>query len=130
MTSRASRQWLYLLIGVDALMLLAVTFIGFAVHERSLAGGRWLSTFLPLTVSWVGVALPLGLYKMDIARRPAEIWRVMLAAAYTGPLAGLLRSLWFPDMIIPLFVLVLIAMTAAAMGLWRLILSFLIWKKG
>jgi hypothetical protein len=118
-----------LLIGVDALILLAVTLIGFAVHERSLAGGRWLSTFLPLAVSWAGIALPFGLYKIDITRQPAQIWRVFLAAAYTGPLAGLVRTLWFPGMIIPVFILVLIAMTAAAMGVWRLIFAFLTRKK-
>ncbi len=110
-------------------MLLAVTLIGFVVHERSLAGGRWLSTFLPLAAAWAGIALPLGLYQFETARQPAQIWRVLLAAVYTGPLAGLLRTLWYPGMIIPVFVLVLTAMTAAGLGVWRLALSFLIRKR-
>lgn len=129
MTSPGSRQWHLILIGVDALVVLGVTLIGFAAHERSLAGGRWLSTFLPLAAAWGGIAFPLGLYKIETARQPAQIWRVLLAAVYAGPLAGLLRTLWFPGMIIPVFVLVLIAITAAAMGIWRLALAFLIQKK-
>ena len=123
MTPPLSRKWLSLLIGVDALMILAVTLIGFAMHERSLSGGRWLSTFLPLSASWAGIAIPLGMYKYEITRQPRQIWRVLLAALFAGPLAALLRALWVPGIIIPVFAWVLVATTAAGMGVWRLILA-------
>ncbi len=124
MTPPESRKWLFLLVGVDAMIILAVTLIGFAMHERSLAGGRWLSTFLPLAAAWAGIAIPLGLYKYEITRQPRQIWRVLLAAFFAGPLAALLRSFWVPGVIIPVFAWVLIATTASGMGVWRLILAF------
>ena len=36
------------LLAGDALVLLAVTLVGFANHNASLADGRWLTTFVPL----------------------------------------------------------------------------------
>lgn len=121
MTPPHSRKSIMLLIGVDALILLGITVYGFMNHNSSFGGGRWLSTFLPLAASWAAAAIPLGLYNLDFTRKPAQIWRVLLAAVLAGPLAGLLRALWLGGMIIPVFALVLIGFTAAGIGLWRLI---------
>ncbi len=109
------------LIALDALVLLAVTLFGFSTHNSSLAGSRWLTTFLPLVAGWAAVAPFLGLYSAEIANRPAEFWRAVLAAVYAAPLAVLLRGLWLGTPIIPVFGLVMMAVSAAGMGAWRLV---------
>jgi len=115
-----SRNQLIFLIAVDLLVLLVVTWLGFATHDRSLADGRWLTTFIPLVFSWFLAAPWLGLYRAGAADRVQDFWRPGLAAALAAPLAVLLRALWLQQTVIPIFGLVMIAMTAAGMLLWRL----------
>jgi hypothetical protein len=109
------------LITLDALVLLAVTLIGFVTHSSSLAAGRWLTTFLPLFIAWIAIAPWFGLYSPGIADRPIEFWRALIAAAFAAPLAVLLRGIWLNAAIIPIFGLVMLAVSAAGMGIWRLI---------
>ena len=109
------------LIALDALVLLAITLIGFATHSSSLADGRWLATFLPLFIAWIAIAPWFGLYSYGVAGKTTEFWRALLAAAFAAPLAVLLRGLWLNASIIPIFGLVMMAVSAAGMGIWRLI---------
>ncbi|MEN4012877.1 MAG: DUF3054 family protein [Chloroflexota bacterium] len=104
----------------DSLVLLAVTLLGFATHNSSLSGGRWLTTFLPLLFAWLAAAPALGLYSPGIADQNRQAWRAALAALLAAPLAVLVRGLWLQGMIVPVFGLVLMAVTAAGMILWRL----------
>lgn len=120
MSNSLSRNQLTALIAGDAILLLAVTFLGFATHSRSLAGWRWLATYLPLVLSWAMAAYLLGLYRGGTANRYRMIWPVLAAAVFAGPLAVMLRALWLQQTVIPVFGLVMIAMTAAGMGVWRL----------
>lgn len=115
-----SRNQLVVLIFGDAIFLLAVTFLGFATHYRSLSGWRWLATFLPLLVSWYPAAYLLGLYRTGTVDRYGMIWLVLAASVYAAPLAVTLRALWLQQTVIPIFGLVMISMTAVGMGIWRL----------
>lgn len=105
----------------DTLVCLAVTWIGFASHNESLAGGRWLITFLPLVFSWFLAAPWFGLFNTGIADRMQGFWRPAAAAVFAAPLAVLLRALWLRLTVIPVFGLVMIATTALGMMIWRLI---------
>ncbi len=120
MSRSLSRKQLMILIAVDTLVLLVVTWLGFATHNRSLADGRWLATFIPMAFAWFLAAPWLGLYRAGVADRMQDFWRTAIAAALAAPLAVLLRALWLQQTVIPVFGLVMIAMTAAGMMLWRL----------
>ena len=120
MSRPLSRNQLIFLIAVDLLVLLVVTWLGFATHDRSLADGRWLTTFIPLVFSWFLAAPGLGLYRAGTADRVQDFWRSGLAAILAAPLAVLLRALWLQQTVIPIFGLVMIATTAAGMLLWRI----------
>jgi hypothetical protein len=116
-----TRNQLAVLIAVDSLILLAITWMGFASHDRDLAGGRWLTTFIPLVFSWFLAAPWLGLFTVGVGDRLQDFWRPLIAALLAAPLAVLLRALWLQQTVIPVFGLVMIAMTAASMTIWRLV---------
>lgn len=127
MGKHLSRSHLILLLTGDAIFLLAVTWIGFATHGRSLTGVRWLVTYLPLLGSWLLTAWLLGLYEPAIIDRWQVVWRVFAAALLAAPLAVMLRALWLQQTVIPVFGLVMIATTAAGMAIWRL--AWAAWSK-
>ncbi|MRR30514.1 DUF3054 domain-containing protein, partial [bacterium] len=95
--------------------------VGFISHDRNLAGGRWLTTFIPLVFSWFLAAPWLGLFTVGVGDRLQDFWRPLIAALLAAPLAVLLRALWLQQTVIPVFGLVMIAMTAASMTIWRLV---------
>jgi hypothetical protein len=104
----------------DVLAILAVTVIGFLDHYGELRGFRWLSTFIPALVGWFAIAPWLGVYDRDCARQPRQVWRPMLAAVLSAPLAAVLRGAWLNTPVLPIFVGVLAAMDALGFGIWRL----------
>jgi hypothetical protein len=114
---------------VDALVLFAVTAIGFASHHESLAGGRWLTTFLPLVAAWAVTSPWFGLFSPSIANRPGQFWRAAWAAAVAAPLAVFLRGIWLQTSVNPIFTAVMMATTALGLGVWRLIWAFLASRK-
>jgi len=115
-----SRNQITVLIVGDAFLLMAVTWLGFATHSRSLADGRWLVTYLPLLFSWLLAAFVLGLYSSGTADRYQVVWQVLAAAIFAAPLAVMLRALWLQQTVIPVFGLVMMGMSAAGIGIWRL----------
>jgi hypothetical protein len=117
--SKKTRLSLILLLLGDALAILVVTLIGFATHGLSTATPRWLTTYLPLLLSWLAVAPWLGVFRPDIYNRAWQTWRAPLAIAIAAPLAAFLRSLWLQTPIVPVFVLVLAATSALGIFLWR-----------
>jgi hypothetical protein len=124
MSIKTHSPLMILLLG-DALAILVVTLIGFAVHGLSLATPRWLTTYLPLLLSWFALAPWFGVFLPVHYCRPLQSWRAGLAIAFAAPTAALLRSLWLGEVIVPVFVLVLAATSALGMILWRLAWSFI-----
>jgi hypothetical protein len=124
MSIKSRLPFLFLLLG-DALAILVVTLIGFATHGLSTATPRWLTTYLPLLLSWFGLAPWFGVFLASNYCRPLQVWRAGLAIAFAAPLAALLRSLWLGTTIVPVFVLVLAGTSALGMLVWRLAWSLL-----
>ncbi len=109
----------------DAVVLLAVTFAGFASHDEGLAGGRWLTTYVPLLIAWGLVAPWLGNYRPEVWRRPAQAWRALLAMVLAAPLVGFLRAVLLGGVVIPIFVVALGGISALALTAWRLVWAWL-----
>lgn len=109
------------LLAGDMLVLLAVTLAGFENHSSSLAGGRWLTSFLPLVIAWGLVAPWLGNYQPKIWKQPYQAWRALLAMVLAAPLAGFLRALLLSGTVIPIFVMALGGVAALSMTAWRVI---------
>lgn len=108
------------LIAGDLLAAFIVTAVGFLNHDGSLQGWRWLTTFLPVAAAWFLIAPWLGLYRPEIARSARQIWRPVLAALLSAPLAATLRGFWLNSPILPIFVLVLGLTNGLGWALWRL----------
>ncbi len=117
----STRRIPWLLLGGDAAALLAVTAAGFAAHdELQTAVWRMAATFLPLLLGWLLAGGALGCFDGAAWRPLRLLWAVSLAV----PLAAWLRGLWLARPIPPVFVLVLGAFTALALGVWRLLYWF------
>jgi hypothetical protein len=112
-----------LLLG-DAVVLVAVTLAGFANHNSSLSDGRWLTTFVPLVISWGLVSPWLGNYRPETWRSPAQVWRALLAMVLAAPMAGFLRAILLNGVVIPIFVVALGGVAALTLTAWRLIWAF------
>ncbi len=112
------RNRLILTLG-DLLVLLLVTWIGFASHGEAQAFGRMPSTFIPLVVAWAASAVPFGLYRLSALRRWQSLGKVLWAALLAAPLAAWLRAIWLGTAVLPVFVAVLGAFTALFLLVWR-----------
>ena len=128
MKSPLSRDRLIILAGVDALVVLAITLIGFASHQETLTIGRWLAIFIPLLLAWASTAPWFGLFS-EKATLPGQFWRACWAAVLAAPLAVFIRGLWLQTSVNPIFTAVMIATTAFGLGLWRLFWAFLVSRK-
>lgn len=115
-TRRAQAGWL---IAGDVLAILVVTMIGFLTHYGDTEGWRWLTTFLPVLFAWLMIAPWLGVYRTDLACQLREVWRPMLAALLSAPLAATLRGAWLNAAVLPLFVGVLGLTNALGFLIWR-----------
>lgn len=110
-----------ILIVGDLVTLIVVTALGFASHGTlASAGTRMLSTFIPLLIGWIAVAPLLGVYDLWLARDLRQLWRPFWASVLAAPLAAWLRGFWLNQPIIPVFILVLAAVGAAGILIWRL----------
>lgn len=109
------------LAGGDLLTLAVVTLVGFATHgEARLALlPRMLTTFIPLTMSWLLFAALLKLFDPEISANPRQLWRLAAAMFFAGPLAELLRALLLGTIVIPVFGVVLSASAALGLLIWR-----------
>lgn len=118
---RLSTLWI---IAGDLLSVLIISIIGFASHNEVI---NWqiLTTFLPYTIAWAVNAPWLDVYRPETARKPAQLWRPMLAAFLAAPMAAWLRGAWLNRAILPLFVLVLGLSAALGFFVWRLIWIFI-----
>lgn len=108
------------LLGGDVVAVLIVTMVGFLDHYGTVQGWRWLTTFLPVLAAWFAVAPWLGVYRGDLVCQPREVWRPVLAALLSAPLAATLRGFWLNAAMLPIFVAVLGLTNALGLLIWRL----------
>jgi DUF3054 family protein len=117
----------YILILGDIFAIALITFIGFASHGE--AGVSFLprmgAAFFPLLVSWFILAPALGLFQEQTILNPKQLWRPVLAMIFAASFAAVLRGLILNAPIIPIFAVVLSAMSAFGMLVWRGIYFFL-----
>lgn len=121
MKSRPAFPSILFLILMDGIILLLITIIGFASHSSSLAGGRWLATFLPILAGWLLAGWLGGVFQLQISTDYRQLWRVMGCAALATSFAAVLRGLWLQNVVMPVFALVMMAVSAAGLLIWRLI---------
>ena len=105
----------------DVLAIAVVTVIGFATHGEADVSflPRMLAAFVPLTVAWFLLAPWFGLFQAQVVSNPKQLWRPVLAALFSAPLAAILRGLWLNAPVIPIFAVVLASTAAFGMLLWR-----------
>ncbi len=129
MPARRFNPWI--LVAVDVLLLLIVSFTGYLTHYygKEPFSFRWLSTFLPLTFAWLLAACLGGLFRREIAGSPHQaFWRSLAAGALAAPLALTLRGLYLDSAVSTIFALVMVGMTAACLMVWRVLWALLYTK--
>ena len=120
MTNRT--KWLLIIFLGDLFALALVTVLGFARHGTlDTAGGRMLTTFIPLLIAWLMVAPFLGVYNLDNAGKWEQLWRPLWGMVLVGPMAAWIRGVILNAPIIPIFVLVLGGFGAIGILIWRII---------
>ncbi len=114
----------------DIFALGLVTIIGFATHgETDLSFlPRVAATFFPLLIGWFLLAPRLGLFQDEVIYDVRQLWRPALTALFAAPLAAVMRGLMLNAPIIPIFAIVLGAVSALGMVIWRA-LYFLLNRK-
>ena len=105
----------------DILAMLAITLIGFATHGELNTSfiTRMSALFFPLIIAWFLLSPWFGLFQTEIISNPRQLWRPALAMLLAVPLAAVLRGLILNAPIIPIFVVVLITISALGMLVWR-----------
>ena len=114
-----------LLVG-DLVTAAVVTLAGFASHNTlTTAGVRIWTTFLPLLAAWILVGVHVGVFDLQKAAEPRELWRPFWTMILAAPLFGLLRA-WMlgVDSISATFLVVLGGIGALSMLAWRAIYAF------
>lgn len=110
----------YVLIAGDIITLAIVTIIGFASHGTAdTAGSRMLTTFIPLVAAWLLIAPYLKVYDRNIVLEGSQLWRPLWAMVLAAPMAAWLRGLMLSSPILPVFVVILGGVSAAAILIWR-----------
>ncbi len=121
----------YLLILGDVILFVLVTIIGFARHETlGTAGARMLATFIPLLLAWMAAAPFLNCYSPEVYAAPRQLWRPVWAMVLAAPMAAFLRSLLLGGApILPVFVLVMMGVSALGILVWRGVFVLIVRKK-
>jgi Protein of unknown function (DUF3054) len=116
-----------LLLG-DIFTFAIFTFIGFAAHgEADLAFiPRMGTTFFPLLIGWFLIAPWLDLFDGSVVANPKLLWRIPTALFFIAPLAVILRAALLHSTAQPVFALVLGAVNAIGMLVWRGLYLFIV----
>lgn len=110
----------------DIVTLIILTLIGFATHGELNAGlPRMLAIFIPLLITWLVAATPIGALRLETARDFRQLWRPGWAMLLATPLAVILRGLIISRPVAPIFGLVLAGSGIIAIFIWRGIFAFL-----
>jgi hypothetical protein len=115
----------------DMIALAVITLIGFASHRETGFSflPHMLTTFIPLLVSWFLIAPWLGLFDLQIAFEPKQLWRPPLAMLLAAPMTAILRASILNSVALPLFTLILGGSAALGMLVWRAIWYSLAYRK-
>ena len=104
----------------DVVVLIVLTFAGFATHLTLDAFGRMVITMVGSLLAWAAVSPFLGLYRHEVLADPRALWRVGWAAVLAAPLATFLRAIALNRDIPWVFVLVTMGTSAAGLLAWRI----------
>ncbi len=109
----------------DLVIYLLVTITGFGSHDTLAWDAilRMLATFLPFTVSWFIISPWMGVFRPGIICSRSHLPRVLLAVIFAATMGAFLRGLWLGASILPVFVLVMAAVSAGFMIVWRIVLQ-------
>lgn len=123
------RKNYYLLHVGDISAITLVTIIGFASHgSLDTAGLRLLTTFVPLLVAWYLISPFLGVFQSDVVADWHKIWKPGLAMIFAAPFAAWLRAILLDTTTSWVFILVLAAVSAAGIILWRGLYWFIVFR--
>src|SRR5687768_8805070 len=114
----------------DIVAIGLITIIGFATHRETDLSflPRMAATFFPLVIAWFLLAPRLGLFQDEVIYQARQLWRPALTALFAAPMAAVLRGLMLNAPILPIFAIVLGAVSALGMVAWRA-LYFLLNRK-
>ncbi len=124
------KKWI--LYAGDALSIAALTLIGFATHGEAGMSffPRMAALFFPLSISWFLLAPWFGLFQVETISDPKQLWRPVLAMFFAVPLATVLRGFILSAPILPIFVAVLVVVSALGIVIWRsLYFAFVVWNR-
>ena len=110
----------------DICAIALVTIIGFSSHgSLDTAGLRILTTFVPMLVAWYLISPFLGVFQSDVITDWRKLWRPALAMVIAAPFAAWLRAILLDTVTSWLFILVLAAVSAAGILVWRGLFAWL-----
>ncbi len=119
-----------LLAAGDILVLGLVTVYGFASHNQlDTAGSRMLTTFIPLLLSWFLVSPHLGVFDLQRAAQPSQLWRPFWAMILAAPMAVFIRAVMLNTAVNPIFVVILGGVAALALLAWRFLFLWIVRRK-
>jgi hypothetical protein len=111
-----------LLLGDLAAIGIAV-WIGLQFHQLGeTIWQRFPFTFVPWSLAWYFVAAKFDLLHWKKVTL-AQVGQILMAMIIASPLAAMLRAAWLGTAALPLFALIMGAVTAFAIIVWRLIYS-------
>lgn len=120
--------WMHGLLWIgDIITLIILTLVGFATHgELNNAGlPHMLAIIIPLLITWLVAAIPVGALRLETARDFRQLWRPGWAMLLATPLAVIVRGLIISRPVAPIFGLVLAGTGIIAIFIWRGIFVFL-----
>lgn len=114
----------------DAVVLIALTVLGFVAHATLDETTRLIVTTLGVLIAWAVVAPWFGAFSVEVLTRPAQVWRIALAWIVAAPLATFLRGWILGIEVSTTFTLTVIAINGIAMVVWRAVLAFYLSRSG
>jgi hypothetical protein len=118
-----------LLLG-DLMAIGIAVWIGLQFHQLGAnVWQRFAFTFLPWSLAWYIVAAKFKLFQWN-KMTVDQIGQMMLAMIIASPLSAVLRATWLGTTALPLFTLIMGAVTALAIIFWRVIYSVFRVTKG
>ena len=103
----------------DAVVLVALTIVGFLTHSTLDETWRLVVTTFGVLAAWALVAPWFGVFSTEALTRPTAVWRIAWAWAIAAPVAGFLRAWVLGVAVSATFILVMIAVNGAVLVVWR-----------